>query len=93
MFFNKPNHLNHQLYDKEIAKVEVKQKEPGIVGFFMFQNTKLRMSELHYTFSDNFFDIDNFEELEMDTVFLLLVLGAKEITQWIQPEENADAER
>ena len=41
------DHINDQLYEVELAKVEIEQREPNIVGFFILQYAKLRMLELH----------------------------------------------
>ena len=41
--FKRLNCINNNLYEVELAKAEVEQKEPIIVGFFILQYAKLRM--------------------------------------------------
>ena len=60
-------HINDQLYEVEFAKLEIGQRKPIIVGFFILQYAKLRMLKLYYNFFERFFNVNNFEELEMDT--------------------------
>ena len=43
-------HINDELYEVELAKSEIKQSEPIIVGFFVPQYSKLRLLELYYSF-------------------------------------------
>ena len=42
-FFKRLDHINDQLYEVELAKAEIEQKELIIVGFFILQYAKLRM--------------------------------------------------
>ena len=53
-FFQKLDHLNHQLYEVKLAKPEIEHKEPFVVRFFVLQYEKLRMLELYYNFFDKF---------------------------------------
>ena len=48
--FKKLDHINNSLYEVELARAEIEQKEPIIVGFFILQYAKLRMLELYYNF-------------------------------------------
>ena len=48
--FKRLNHINDQLYEVELAKVEIEHREPIIVGFFILEYAKLRMLELYYHF-------------------------------------------
>ena len=58
------NHITDQLYEVELVKPEIEQREPTIVGFFILQYAKQRMLELYYIFFKKFCDIDKYEELE-----------------------------
>ena len=49
-FFKPLDHINDQLYEVELVKAEIEQREPIIVGFFIPQYAKFRMMELHSTF-------------------------------------------
>ena len=42
--FKKLDHVNNSLYEVELAKGEIEHKEPIIVGLFILQYAKLRMS-------------------------------------------------
>ena len=88
--FKKLNHVSNALYEIEIAKGENEHKEQFPVGFFIFQFAKLRTLTHLFT---NFFDVNMFEELEMDTDSLYLVLAEKELEDCFRPEKKADWER
>ena len=42
--FKKLDHVNNSMYEVELVKAQIEHKEPIIVGFFIFQYAKLRMS-------------------------------------------------
>ena len=84
------DHINDQLYEVELAKAETEHREPLIVGFFILQYAKLRMLELYYNFFERFCDVNNFEELEMDTDSLCLALSEKELYDCIREESKAE---
>ena len=73
-----------------MAKAEIEQREPIIVGFFILQYAKLRMLGLYYNFFDRFCDVNKFEELEMDTESLYLALSEKELYDCIREESKAE---
>ena len=56
--FKRFNHITDQLYEVEIVKSEIEQREPIIVGFFILQYAKLRMLGLYYIFIKKFCDTD-----------------------------------
>ena len=56
--------------------------------FFILQYAKLRMLELHYNFFDKFCDVNNSEELEMDTHSLYLALIEEKLSDCICPAEK-----
>ena len=70
--FKRLNNVSKEIYEVELAKSKIEHREPIIVGFFILQYAKFRMLELYYNFFDRFFDVDKFEELEMDTDSLYL---------------------
>ena len=88
--FKRLDLMNNSLYEVELAKAEIKDKEPIIVGFFILQYAKLRMLELYYNFSTKFSDVNKFQELEMDTDSLYLALAEKEVEDCIRPEMRAE---
>ena len=85
--------MNNSLYEVELTKAQIEHKKPIIVGFFILQNAKLRMLELYYNFFTSFRDVNKFEELEMDTDPLYLVLAEKELEDCIRPEMRAEWQR
>ena len=89
-FFKRLDHINDQFYEVELAKAEIEQREPIIVGFFILQYAKLRMLELYYNFFERFCDVNKFEELEMDTDSLYLALSEKELYDCIREESKAE---
>ena len=48
------------------------------------------MLELYYNFSTKFCDVNNFEELEMDTDSLYVALAEKELEDCLRPEMEAE---
>ena len=91
--FKKLDHVNNSLYEVELAKAQIEHKEPIIVGFFFLQNAKLRMLELFYNFFSRFCDVNNFEELKMDTYWLYLAPPEKELEDCMRPEIKAEWQR
>ena len=89
-FFKRLDHINDQLYEVELAKTEIEHREPITVGFFILQYAKLRMLELYYNFFGRFCDGNKFEQLEMDTDSLCLVLSEKELYDCIREESKAE---
>ena len=61
------NTVEKDLYKVELLKSTIEHREPILVGFFILQYAKLRMFELYYNFFDELCDVNQFEELEMDT--------------------------
>ena len=91
--FKTLDHVNNSFYEVELTKAQIEHKEPIIVGFFILQYAKLRMLELYYNFFTRFCDVNNFEELEMDTDSLYLALAEKELEDCIRPEMRAEWQR
>ena len=91
--FKKLDLVNNSLYEVELAKAQIEHKEPIIVGFFILQYANLRMLELYYNFFTRFWDVNKFEEFEMDTDSLYLALAEKEPEYCIRPEMRADWQR
>ena len=81
--------MNNSLYEVELAKAKIEHKEPIIVGFFYLQYAKHQMLELYYNFFTRFCDVHKFEVLEMDTDWLYLSLGEKELEDCIRPAMTA----
>ena len=88
--FKKLDHVNSSLYEVELAKAQIEQNEPIIVGFFIIQYAKLRKLELYYNFFTRFCYVNKFEELEMDTDSLYIALAEKELEDCIRPEMRAE---
>ena len=91
--FNKLDYVNISLYEVELAKAQIENKEPIIVGLFILQYAKLRMLELYYNFFTRFCDVNKFEELEMDIDSLYLALAKKELEDCIRPGMRAEWQR
>ena len=75
--FKKLDLENNSLYEVELAKAHIEHKDPIIFGFFILQNAKLRMLELYHNFFTRFCDVNQFEELEMDTNLLYFAPAEK----------------
>ena len=88
--FKRLNHITDQLYKVEPVKSEIEHREPIIVGFFILQYAKLRTLDLYYNFFKQFWDTDKFEELEMDTDSLHLVLSEYKLEDVSLSENRAE---
>ena len=73
------NHITDQLYEVDLVKSEIEQREPSFLGFFVLQYAKLRKLEQYYNFFKKFCDVDKSEELEMNTDSLYLVLSEEKL--------------
>ena len=91
--FKKLDHVSNSLYEVELAKAQIEQREPIIVGFFILQYAKLRLLELYYNLFTRFCDVNKFEELEMVTNSLYLALAEKELEDCTRPEMRAKWQR
>ena len=85
--------MNISLYEVELAKAQIEHKEPIIVGFFILQYAKLGMLEMYYNFFTKFCEVNNCEELEMDTDSLYLAVVEKKLGDCIGPEMRAGWQR
>ena len=88
--FKRLCHINNQLYEVDLAKLEIEHREPNIDGFFILQHAKLRMLELYYNFLDKYRDVKKFEELEMDTDLLCLALSENNLYDCIRPTKKQE---
>ena len=77
--FKKLYHVNKSLYEVELAKAQIENKEPIIVGFFILQYTKMRKLHLYYNFFIRFCDVNKLKDLEMGIDSLYLSLVEKEL--------------
>ena len=85
--------MNNSLYEVKLSKEQIEHKEPIFVGFFIFQYSRLPLSELYYNFFTRFCDVNKFEELEMGTDSLYRALAEKELKYCIRPEMRAEWQR
>ena len=88
--FKRRDHMNNSLYEVELAKAQIEHKEPIMVGFFILQYAKRRMSDLYYNLITKFCHVTKLEELEMDTDSPYLALAEKELEDFIRPEMRAE---
>ena len=88
--FKRLNHITDQLYEVELVKPEIEQREPITVGFFISQYAKLRMLEHYYNFFKKFCDTDKYVELETDTDSLYLALSEEFLERVLLPEKRAE---
>ena len=66
------------------VKSEIEHEELNSVGCFSVIYAKLRKLELYYRFFDKYCDITKFEELDMDTDSLYLVLSEHDLYDCIR---------
>ena len=90
--FKRLDHINDQLYEIELAKAEIEHTQLTIVGFFILQYAEHRMLKLYYNFFERLCDVNQFEELEMDTDYLYLALSEKELYDCIREESKVEWE-
>ena len=90
--FKRLDNNNDQFYEAELAKAEIEHRELVMVGFSILQDAKLRLLELYYAFFERFRDVNEFEELEMDTDSLKLALTEKELNEYLLEEPKVERE-
>ena len=90
--FKRLNFINDQLYEFELVKSEIEQREPILVGFFILQYAQLRLLELYYNFFNKFCDTGKYERLEIDTDSLYLALSEENLEDIILPEKRNEWE-
>ena len=88
--FRRLGYINDQLYEVELAKSEIENKETIVKGFFSLHYAKLRLLELYYNCFTIFCDTDKYEETEMDTDSLYSALAEKELFYCIRNEKRQD---
>ena len=71
----------------EWLKSTNEHREPIIIGFFILQYAELRILELQPL--DKFCDVNEFEELELDTDSLYLAFAEENFYDCIQPDKRA----
>ena len=84
--FKRLGQISDQLYEVELAKIEIEHKAPIIAGLFFLQYAKLL--ELYYNLFTKFCDTNKYEEMETDTNILYLALGEKELYDCIRSEKR-----
>ena len=77
--FKKLDHLSISLYEVELAKAQMEQKELINVGLIILQYANLRLLELYYNFSTKFCDVNVFKELGLNTESLYLAFAEKNL--------------
>ena len=91
--FKKLDLVNISSHELELAREPIKQREPVFVGFFVPQYAKQRKLELNQKFLIKFCDLNNFEELEMDTDWLYNALAEKKLQDCIRLGVRTDWQR
>ena len=91
--FKKLNNVNNSFYGFELSKAEIEHKKSKIVVFFILQNAKVWMLELHYNFFIKFCDVNMFKVMEMDTDYLYIDLAEKELEDYTWLEIKTEWER
>ena len=91
--FKRLNHVNNAIYKVELAKAEIEHKQPFTVVFLIFLYTKLWLLELYYNFFTKLSDVNNFEELELETDSLYLAPAVRELEDCIRPKLKTEWER
>ena len=92
--FKNLNVLPSSVYEVEMVKSEVIQKESIFVGFFFLQYAKLTMLQLFNNFFQLFCDSQKYELIEMDSLYMALSehkgeeLIRPEIKLWEMNREN-----
>ena len=78
-FFKTMNELPEQIYEVEMSKSRIDNKEPINVGFFILQYAKLTMLQVKYNFFTPFCDKNKYELIEMDTDSLYMALSEEKL--------------
>ena len=84
------NNVFKELYEVELAKQKIENREPIIIGFFIVQYSKPRLLELYYNLFDRFCDVNKFEESEMYRNSLYLALAHENLCDCIRPAKKQE---
>lgn len=83
--FQKLTSLNDDLVEVEMSKSRLRWNLPNQIGFFVYQNAKLRMLQFHYDCVDKFVSRKNYQLCEMDTDSLYMALSDVSLEKVVRP--------
>ena len=66
-FFRKIDEINKDTFEVQSCKKAIKLNLPLQIGFFVYQNAKLRMLQFYYDFLDKYLDRSDSQYCKMDT--------------------------
>ena len=75
-----------QAYELESRKPRITIRRPFQIGIAVYQLAKLPMLEFYYDFLDRYFDIGDFELIQMDTDSNYMAISAKRRQDIVRPE-------
>ena len=81
--------MNNSLHEVELAKAQIEQKEPFVVGCCILESTELQtLIIIYYNFFTNLYEVNKSQELERDTdsLYVAFVEDCKTVSdlQWKQ---------
>ncbi|XP_063692200.1 uncharacterized protein LOC134824307 isoform X1 [Bolinopsis microptera] len=85
-FFHSLDEFSDETFEVTRLKKSVKHDLPLQLGFFVYQQAKLKMLEFYFDVVDRFIERQNFCLLEMDTDSLYLALSVKTLDEVIKPD-------
>ena len=91
-FFRQLDQINEDTYEVQSCKKTIKLNLPIQIGFFVYQNAKLRMLQFYYDFLDKYLDRSDFQYCEMDTDSAYIAISGESVTSLVKPELREEFE-
>ncbi|KAL8603520.1 hypothetical protein ACOMHN_052749 [Nucella lapillus] len=86
--FVKLTPLGTDLTEVELSKKILRWNLPSQIGFFVYQNAKLRMLQFYYDCVARFVSKEDFQLCEMDTDSLCMALSAESLESAVRPDQR-----
>lgn len=85
-FFRQLDVIDDDTYEVQSAKKRINLNLPMQIGFFVYQNAKLRMLQFYYDFLDKYLDRSDFQYCEMDTDSAYIALAGESVQCLVKSE-------
>ena len=80
-------------FEVQSCKKAIKLNLPLQIGFFVYQNAKLRMLQFYYDFLDKYLDRSDFQYYEMDTDSAYIAIAGESVESLVKPELRHECEQ
>ena len=92
-FFRKIDEIDKETFEVQSCKKAIKLNLPLQIGFFVYQNAKLRMLQFYYDFLDKYLDRSDFQYCEMDTDSAYIAIARESVESLVKPDLRQEYEQ